>query len=163
MKKAQSDKSVQVKVHQATTTVVTREADPDEQYDGDDKSHSHEFYGYSVYPMKAKTYWDFVLPTDPKKADLYFVYVLHTQGDSFHYEDGCLCSVGLYSNLEDAIKVRDAIKNDAAAKSADYESSRLKLELSDGSVTDIYTGTWMGYFERFESVHIETLRFNPND
>lgn len=159
MKPNQIDQRVQIKVHHTTQTETTREADPNEPWASDDLSHTHSFDGYNVYPVNEKKYWDFIFKTAPKKSDLYLVYVLHSAGNSFHYEEGCCCFVGLYSNLEDAIKVRVAIKQNADKN----ESMQIPIKLSDGSIENIYTGTWNGYFERFESVNIETLRFNPNN
>ena len=141
---------------------ITREATRDE-WDADDTSTTHSFNGYRIIPTDEK-YWDFILPFNPNKKDLYLVNVIYSSGDSFHRDDGCLCMVSLVDNCEDAVKIRDAIKKDNDTKDRhDCKSSQLKVKLSNGKVEDIYCGTWQGYFESVKSVDIETLNFYEND
>ena len=148
-----------IKINHNRYTEITREADPNEEWDGDDLSSSHSFNGYQVV-KNGIGYWDFILSENPNKKPLYLVYVLHSDGDSFHSEEGCICMVSLVDNYEDAVKIRNAISSDESNRDKNsYKSHQLEITLSTGKVEKIYCGDWQGYFTRFESVNIEPLEY----
>jgi hypothetical protein len=144
---------IRIHIHKNSYSEITRESDPESEWDGDDLENSHSFEGFSLVKDKGK-YWDFVLHELPKKnVPYYLVYVLHSSGDSFHHESGCLCMVQFVNEYEDAVAIRDAISKDVKM---DGYSVNLTLPKS-GMEIRISTGTWKGYFDRLESVNIETL------
>ena len=147
------NKLVYVKIDYDSYTEITREADPLETYDGDDKVTNHTFNGYKI--VSDTSYWDFTLHKLPNINDLYLVYVLHTEGDSFGGESGVICLVALVENMQDAILIKNSIEE--SEKKGKREV--IKIKLSTGKELSIGTSTWMGYFERLESVNIETLNY----
>ncbi len=139
-----------VKILKKSNTEVTREA-TEEMWDGDDLQHYHTFNGIE---RGSEMNWDFIL-NEPieENATYYLIYVLHSAGDSFHSESGCLCMVQFVKDYEDAVAIRNAINNDLKV-----EGYSIKLTLpKSGKEIQICTSSWKGYFEHLESINIETL------
>ena len=139
-------------------TEVTRQADPEKKWDGNDLAHSYSVEGWSAhkkdsygstFPMegevdKNKTYW--------------LVYVTHSTGDSFHHETGCFEAVHVFEDANDADALARILEKDYEDKDK-YDYKPLNVKLPSGKEIEIYTGTWKGYFERLESVHVEAIRY----
>lgn len=147
--------SVNVEIVHYDNVYVTREADrSNDSWDADDVCHSHTIYGYRVIPEKS--YWDFVLPNDPKGKTLYFVYALYNTGDSFHCEENVMCKVGLYEYEKDAESVMVALENDYKTDMDSFEPVKVYLPRKK-TVETIGVSTWKGYFERLLNINIEPV------
>lgn len=136
---------------------VTREADRDNQWDGDDISHDYSINGFEV----VENCWDFILHEDPTGKDYYLVYVLYDTGDSFHREENCMCLVSFLPDLEDAKAILDAIEKDHRdyKKTQTHEYKPIDVHLPKANrIEQVSTGTWTGYFEHIRSVNIQPLR-----
>ncbi len=151
--------SYNIKIDKTSRQHVTREADPNERWDGDDTDWEHDIHGFSV--SGEKDYWDFVMKNDPKGKTLYLVYALYSTGDSFHHEENVICLVGLYEDESDAIAVVDAIELDYKKNEDSFEPVKVKLP-KKGVEETIATSTWKGYFESLSSINIEPVTESSN-
>lgn len=143
-----------IKIEKTTHTEITREANPNDEWDGDDQEHFHTFHGFSIREQHG--YWDFILDNKPNSNQMYYlVYVLHTTGDSFHHESGCLCMIQFVDNIEDAVYIRNAIRENS--KNESFDCLKLTLPHSKKEI-EIGVSSWKGYFDRFQSVDIEQLQ-----
>lgn len=148
-----------VKIDKISRQHVTRERDPNEQWDADDLAWDHDIQGFSV--VGKKKYWDFVMTKNPKGKTLYLVYALYNTGDSFHCEENVICLVGLYEDEADAVSVMDAIELDDKENSGRFDSDRfnpINVKLPKKGVEEtIATSTWKGHFERLNTVNVESV------
>ena len=88
-----------IKIIDLSHCETTREADPLNEWDGDDIYTSHNIQGFTVLD----SYHD--LPVSfsiEDKRKYYLLYVLYSTGDSFHHEEGCIEYISLYQTLEEA-------------------------------------------------------------
>ena len=92
------DNLISIDISTTTYTEVTRAADPNEQWDGDDLNHSFSINGW--YRTDGGPY-----RIDPEKP-VYGVYVIYSTGNSFHREDGVGEVMMVNQNLEMAKKKR---------------------------------------------------------
>lgn len=151
------DGNYYVDIERDCDTSVTREGDPNDRWDGDDLYHEHTIKGYRIV-TKAQI-GDFTL-TEKPEGPWYLVYVLFSTGDSFHCEENCINLVSFVKNKEDAEEIKRGIEEDYKhyVKTHQHDYKPLKILLpKTNRVIDIYTGTWKGYFERFNLVDIECL------
>lgn len=133
-----------IRILKESTTEVTRESDTTDPWDKDDVEYNHTIFGFEVEPDGM--YWDFIMSNNPKGKTLYLVYVLYNTGDSFSRSDNCIELIGLYEDLEDAVKVQTAIEKDS--NKTTY--TPLTVDLPKKGVTEtIGVSTWRGYFESF--------------
>lgn len=91
---------------------------------------------YLINPKSVTPYWEgFTVYFDKVPLLVYVLYVRYSTGDTFSYSEGMGSIVGVYNNLEQA------------------ERDKCKIE------EDKWPGyaAWEGFFEKLESVHIETL------
>jgi len=89
----------------------------------------------------------------------YLVWVEYSDGDSFGWaKRGRIEAVGIFTTAEDALKVKEAIKADAEARSTrdTIYGTPLEVSLSDRNLVINYV-PWCGYFESLDEVHIETV------
>lgn len=147
-----------LRIETTSHTEVVREADPDQEWDGDDLAHYYSVEGWTAqnkdsygttFPMegkidKNKTYW--------------LVYVIYSTGDSFHRESGCFEAVHVFEDANDADALAEALKKDYENKD-DYNYEPLNVNLPSGREIEVYTGTWKGFFESLEGVHVESVRY----
>lgn len=146
-----------LKVEYDSWTDITRHADPDEQWDGDDLAHSQDIHGYSI--GDEKTYGEtFPMHVEPDKNKTYWlVYANYGTGDSFHHETGCICFVGVFEDANDAEHLAKVLEKDAEKE--DYDFKPIQVKFPSGMVKDVCTSTWKGYFESLEGVHVRSLRY----
>ena len=148
-----------VKIVRTETYDVTREGDPDDRWDGDDISHSHEIEGFEL--VGEKQGWDFIL-TEKPTGNWYLVCAFYSTGDSFHREDNCLSLVSFVKNMDDAKAIIGAIEKDYKAYDQDnhrFKPVKVHLPVANRD-EEIYTGTWKGYFERLNYAEIKCLGEN---
>jgi len=131
---------ISIDIATTTHTTVTRAADPNERWDGDDLDHSFSIDGW--YRTDDGPY-----RIDPEKP-VYAVYVIYSTGDSFHREDGVGEVMMVNQNLEMAEKNVE-ILNTVTGFSVD-------LYLDDGS-TFKQSVPFAGYFERLQDVMYEQV------
>jgi len=146
-----------VKIIRTHSENVTRDRDPNDEWDNDDISHEHDIQGFEV--VDEKSGWDFVLNEKPS-GDWHLICAFHSSGDSFHCEDNCLLLVSFVKHMEDAEIILAAIEKDYKAyqEKQEWKHEPLKVHLPVANREEqIYTGTWKGYFERLQSVEIKTL------
>lgn len=121
---------------------VTREADPDEQYDGDDTYTDWSISDNLVENQSAGA--DFCAPFQVKPdTNYYAVYVIYSTGDSFsHRENGCITFVELFETKEKAQDLVNKIKSEHKSGeplSMDY--------LDENGNKKTCSCDWNGYFE----------------
>ena len=97
-----------VRINTTDHAEVTRERNPDSQWDGDDISHSHTIHGFEIV-AEERSGWDFILNENPSGQTLFLVYALYDTGDSFHIESNCLCLISLVKNTTDANAIAKAM------------------------------------------------------
>ena len=139
---------------------VTRERDPNDEWDGDDISHEYNIEGFEVVNEKAG--WDFVLNENPT-GNWYLVCAYFSTGDTFHHEEGCLSLVSFVKNIEDAKAIVGAIEKDYKdyQEKEDWNHKPLVVHLPVANKDEqIYTGTWKGYFERLSYAEVKCLGEN---
>jgi hypothetical protein len=144
---------------------ITRECDPDNDYDNDDLHYNYRFDGYNLSNKNGYNHEVIVGQSLYKEGqDVFLVYVLYDTGDSFHREDNYRSDVGVFASMNDAKSVYDALRLinwDDRKDSMNYRTEKIKVMLPDAKQTyEVYSSAWMGYFEQFKSVEIETLHYN---
>jgi len=146
-----------LKVEYDSYTDVTRHADPDERWDGDDLAHSQDIHGYSI--VDKDVYGEtFPMYVEPDKNKTYWmVYVNYNTGDSFHHETGCICFVDVFEDANDAEYLAKILDKDAEKK--DHNFKPVQVKFPNGMVKDVCTSTWKGYFESLQGVHVRSLRY----
>jgi hypothetical protein len=127
---------------------VTREADLDDKWSGED---TYTFWNFRGLTRKAG-YWDtFEIPKAWEGKEVFVVWVVYSTGDSFsHSENGSSEGIGIYSTLEEAQGVKEMIEADDKAKSHACGYS-FSLVLPSGQKLST---PWKGYFESLTTVEI---------
>ena len=146
-----------LEVNYDSYTDVTRHADPDERWDGDDLAYSQTIHGYSIH--NKNSYGEtFPMVSEPDKNKTYWlVYVNYSTGDSFHHKTGCICFVDIFENASDAEHLAKLLEEDAKTEDLDFKP--LKVKFPSGIEKEICTSTWKGYFETLENVCVQSLRY----
>lgn len=140
-------------------TEVTREADPNERWDGDDLAHDNRVEEVLLSKPKGYSYEEFEVGFGVKVGDkVYVLTVTHSTGDSFHHETGCLAIVDVYEDFK--VAAFNKKKIDANNRKPDSDMYiKIKFELADGEVKlNNYSCGWEGYFENVESIDIESYQ-----
>jgi hypothetical protein len=135
---------------------VTREHDPEDEWDADDFYHIHEIEAFEVDPSGMGDFTVSEFPT----GTWHLVCVFYSTGDSFHCEENCLSMVAFVKNKIDAEIIVNAINDDynQYVKKGEWKYEPLKVHLPVSNIdTEIYSGTWKGYFESLNSVDIKEL------
>ena len=129
-----------------------------EEFGSWEAQHSYHFSGY-VRIRKDGTYSNgeyVTLPANVKVGDtVYFVWVSYNTGDSFGHRDNSMIDVGIYTDKDHAEEIAAAIKQNAK----DFPDFEFEGEGNSLTVRGekIYSGSWKGYFDHFNDVHVETL------
>jgi hypothetical protein len=145
-----------VKIDFDVETNVVREADPDEEWSGEDVEYYTTFNGFA---LTTEGLGDFVLTKNPSGKTYYLVYALYSDGDSFNQSSGNVSLVSLHENAIDADIVAKAIrmKYTEYEKNHDHDYKPLDVKLTDGTMQSVYTGTWTGYFNRLSEIVVIPL------
>jgi hypothetical protein len=138
-----------VKVLYDEYTEVTRYADMEDPWDGDDTSTDYSIRGVAVGDKDS--FYDFQTGYDVEDGVTYYlVTVVYSTACSFYREDyGRIEFIDLYRDRETAQKIADAIEKDSRT-----EKTELAITNSVGDEFKLYTGDWKGYFESFEFVEV---------
>lgn len=152
-----------VRIHADAHTVITRHADPDEKWDNDSTDTTTNVQGIEF--VGEKDYFDLVVPFAPQNGETYYlVYVNYDTGDSFGTYGGQICYLDLFKSKELADKLAKKIEEDtkvpfefSLGKKAKKEPNTVKYFWDNGKQVSCYTGSWKGYFERFNYVAVESV------
>jgi hypothetical protein len=126
---------------------MTREADPDDEWDRGDSYTQWNVTGLKLDTKDSRR----ALPVDEDVEvgqTLYAVYAIYSTGDTFGHDEGaCIELVSLHKTEE--ITLRNVIAIETGYK----ESGSLMIELDNGEKISRYC-PWDGYFESLDSVQI---------
>lgn len=152
--KTSTDKVFYIHIRRNHNEEITRNRDPENEWDADDIYHTHSINGFSV--VNKQDSWDFVLNENPM-GRWYLVCVYYSTGDSFHREENCLSLVSFVENIQDAEEILKRIEEDHKLyEKSDEKRGPITVRLPITNKDEIvYTGTWKGWFEKFSSVKIE--------
>jgi hypothetical protein len=125
---------------------VTRQGDPNDQWDRDDTAAHLSVAGVQI----AQRYFDVALPTeyDPSKP-LFLVWADYDTGDSFGRDCNRFEAVDIFQDQERATSAKAALE-----KGQGYTR---KYTRDDGKKID-YSCPWDGYFEYLNAIHVEEVR-----
>lgn len=127
----------------------------DEEYGEWSASYSNSF-NLIRRKKSDEEYPDLVSSLDiPAGDDVFVVWVEYSSGDSFGYgQNQYTEAVGVFKDYDAAVELRDAIE---PTRHGDFpfDGARIKYTAKDGQNIDVYYGTWTGYFENLETIHIE--------
>ena len=142
-----------VKILNNSYTYVTKEANPDDEWDADDTETSHDINGMEIaeHGYHADVVLDF-LPT--KGQEYYLLYATHSTGDSFSHHTGNIFYIDLFNDLEFARKIQKLFESDNSK-----EGKNITYTRESGSIVQHHT-PWGGYFEHLEYVNIEKIKLN---
>lgn len=178
-----------IKVEYHSYTDVTREADPNEEYDGDDTSTSHTVVSATLVEDNSfNCVGNFSAQNQNK---VYIVYAVYSTADSFSRHDGSgIEFVQAFISEEKAVRCMNQIKannNLYNELSASYRNDPKKIEEYKQEVVglninkkgkikteDLYSvnfqdekdeirtisAPWNGYFESLDYVEVATLPLN---
>lgn len=154
-------------------SIVTREANPDDEWSKDDTSTT-----WGVDRLVLSNNYPDVTACFPVKTgdDVYLVYAVYSTGDSFsHSEDGSINFIDVFKTRKKAQKAAQDIRGHAnwyrdmnerwspltakERKVAEklYENSyHVDVVREDGTQLNVYTG-WNGYFESLSYVEVVGL------
>lgn len=147
-------KQIHVKIILDHYSEVTREADPDDEWDCDDIQHTYDVRGYEIVTEHGRE-WDFIFKDIPKDP-MYLVFARYGTGDSFHSESGLFQEIFLTPHYADALAIKNALDSDAKKNSEKFNPIVIKLPVAKENVT-LSTSTWKGYFESLESINVEMV------
>ena len=134
-------------------TDTTRHADPDEMWDADSTSTSHDVYSFEV--VGDKHYHDLMVGFDCEyDRDYYLLYALYSSGDSFSNHEGNIEYIGMFEDAELAIK-NEKIINDQYRSNKDNYTYNL---FDDAGTKYKLCAPWCGYFECLDDVDVVTIR-----
>jgi hypothetical protein len=142
--------NIYIKVNYSDRERVTRQRDPDEQWDGDDTEHDIHVNG-----IKPGTAGDFdVIVKGPKQRSYYLVWARYGTGDSFSKEDGCITFIHACKTRQDAEFLLSKVEQSGRQRKDSAGSTSVKLPSGDNCT--FYT-VWNGYFESFEGAEFEAF------
>lgn len=128
-----------------------REPDREDKWDAGDKV--IEFYPEGLCKKKPKdSFWDELeIDFEPKYGKEYtLVVVRYSTGSTFGRVDGEYKVIGVFTK-EQAEKLQTSILKSVNKKAKDAYHLKMPFKTTQW---DGYTGTWTGYFERFENVEL---------
>lgn len=142
---------------------VTREAEPGEQWDGDDTYTSHNIKGIELVGKSG--YGDVMLGYKPEMGGTYYLlYVIYSTADSFHCDEGCINFVDLYRTMEEAKENAKLLEKHYRLyeeghfdRNKDW-NARYSVQLKNHGGTEFtYHCPFVGYFERLSSIEVESV------
>lgn len=142
-----------------TYSEVTRERDPNDEWDADNTATSNCIRGFKIVNKSSKKneYTDLTIDFEVKETIPYYLLsVIYSTGDSFSHHTGHIEYIDLYSNIEYAEAAQKMIENAYAAKD---KEERYSVDILDnnGNMRKISSSSWVGYFESLEEVRIDTV------
>lgn len=144
-------------------TDITREADQNEEYDGDDKSTSYSFEGEVI---EKKNVSDFLLPFKLEDNQKYYsVYVIYNTGDSFSHHNGAhIVFIDIFTNKEAANELVKRIKSHSDKYDNNIDNSDFDYNVYyngvNGISKKINASDWLGYFESIQFCDVQPVVIN---
>jgi hypothetical protein len=140
-------------------TEITKERDPNEEWDGEDTITSNSIQGFKI--VKPNDKWkqvDLTIGFEIKPDKTYYlVSVIHSSGDSFNHNSGEIVYIELYENIEMAEATKKIIEDSYNRKHKE-ESYGVEILNNSGTLYKISSSPWVGYFERLEEVQIDCIQ-----
>lgn len=136
--------------------------DPEDRWSADSYSHSNYMNRHAaiVADEDRNTYrWRsgdmIVVGAEVKPGDtVYVLWAEYSTGDTFHSESGC------YEVIAGFVSEELAEKNAQQARlrrlDQNYSGWNMDIELDDGTMFGYFI-PWLGYFERLEQVHVDSV------
>lgn len=137
----------------------TSSPDPKDRWDRASTCKSWKFEGLRRERDGKNPNWRgsdvFEIPKAWAGKDVFVVWMEWSTGDSFgHDENAYAEGIGVYATYEEARDVKKLIMDDYK-KERDYQHKSYNAnQITLPSGQKLYTGTWKGYFESLEEVHI---------
>jgi len=136
----------EIEIIDDTYTEVTRESDPDEQWDGDDTCTSHDIHGFKI-----GKYGDLSVRFEPEYDKTYFLlYATYSTGCSFSQHEGEIEYVDLYEDENVAWENYRRLDKHGEGYSA-------KL-LHESGKEYTFSIPWIGYFESLQDLEVMAIR-----
>jgi len=140
-----------IRIIDETYHEITREADPDERWDGDDSYTSHSIRGYKV--VGKKDYYDVALKNDPVEGQpLWLLFVNYDTGNSFQREEGEIEFVDVFSHSIIAVENQRRIQEYLKDQTKDHYTMELRLDT--GEKYSYSATAFIGYFESVNDVEV---------
>lgn len=139
---------------------VTREADPESQWDGDDVDHGGYCSGVEVCGPEEAT---LTVPFEPKAGEpIWLLWVTRSTGDTFHHETGIFEAVAAFKTEAKARQALADLECHSALASGRREQPACAHEYSFGILGEdgrpaIVSANWTGYFDGLESASVESF------
>jgi len=137
---------------------VTRSGDPDDQWDRDDTSTSHNVVGFEAALADEGKYFDLTVPYEPEfDKDYHVLYVVYSSGDSFGHDEGYgIEFIGLYteSELETANENQKRIEDHYRNQRDSYS---VELLTPTGKTFQQHA-PWIDYFGGLDYTDIKAVR-----
>lgn len=141
-------------------TEITREADPNEDYDGDD-THTDWTISNTIEPSNNENRCDLALPFEIEDGKIYYlVYVIYDDGDSFSHQSNLnLDLIDVFSNKEKAQMVIDNILK----LGNDFGYTPKFVYENEVGIERTISANWTGYFNgigkcEYQEVSLPTLQ-----
>lgn len=130
-----------------------------EQFGSWSESYDNSFIGIHKNPKGG--YPDVVSELDIAPGEeVWVVWLEYSTGDSFGWSDrGGTETIAVFREYSDAERLQKELEKKTEYEFGSFDNlenlNKIHFETSYGEVIDIHTGTWCGYFERLDNVHIE--------
>lgn len=155
-----------------TYQTVSGETDNDSPYCYRGETNTeHDIQG--IKKTSGSEYFDLEVPFDVEFGKSYFlVYVIYSTGDSFGNDYGRIEFIDLFQKEKLANSLKKKIEQHyneyvesnlysyvggRTVKRAKAPHHTIKYTNNEGKEIDLYTGPWIGYFERLQDVYCELV------
>ena len=130
----------------SSETHVSRERNPDDEWDADDTDTSWTVYGVTI----KETDGPHALPAGDIKAGdtVYVTYAVYSTGDTFHRDNGEYLEVLSFNQIRDFAEQN---RNSAASK------GDLIVKFDNGNTIHRHR-PWDGYFESLDYVNVQAFK-----
>ena len=146
-----------IRVSVETSTYNTSEADPDDSWDRPNTA--QDIIGWSAEVVKSEAdknsnYWNesITVAVDDDASEIYVVRILYSTGDTFGNDSGQIYLADAFDDEDDAHELLEKFKE----YDVNYGSRKVvpyNFEFNGKS----YDLPWSGFFERLESIRVETV------
>lgn len=152
--------ATKIYVKHTSYTEITRDRDPNDDWDGDDTSTTHYIEGLSLKGGHEYCYY----PGEIKAGEkLYLVYAVWSTGDSFHRDDrGQIDFISVHKTRESAEKNRKILEQHSKNYNDIYDTWTAKIFLDNGEEYKYHVG-WLGYFEYLDYINVEEYTVYENE
>lgn len=135
---------------------VTRERNPDDEWDQDDTRAWTDVQGLEIAEDARMA--DLAIPFEPEEGEsLYLLSVTYSTGDSFSRSEGLFDAIAAYRTEEKALRAAATIEAHSDREGGAWRYHALPLEAEDGSLFQASV-SWIGYFESLDGVNVDKLK-----